>query len=126
MTTEEIRTVVERSGRIRVPRFADEPAHVRISKLADKMLDCAYMRAELEEAWRACARVCRLFEEKIPAEWKGTAPERERSLRVLDPSVWGALMDARQLRTEIEREIHRLTKDEATVSRVYTFLTGTS
>lgn len=127
MTIEEIHTVVEKAARLRAPKFSSGTRVLdKVPALEDHMLTCAYVRGELEDAWRHCARAVAKLEENLPmnsdAIW--TAPRREAFLRENQRDVWGALRDARQLKAEIERQIHRLSKDEAAVSRAYTFITG--
>lgn len=128
MSHDEIRATVGLSSRLRMPQFSpDDRPKRRIDKLCDHMLDCATNRGLLEEAWSVVTRMIGALEEtlmKVPVSHGRTAGEREQIRQLNDPATWGALRDARQLKSEIERQIHRLTKDEATASRAYTFITG--
>lgn len=128
MTTEQIQTAVQLSSGRRMPTFSpDDRKGIRIERLCDHMLDCAMHRGALEEAWSHITRSIGALEEKlmaVPVSHGRTAGEREQIRLLNDPGNWGALRDARQLKAEIERQIHRLTKDEATASRAYTFITG--
>jgi hypothetical protein len=129
MTYDEILTVVRHSSKLRMPGFQpDDRTSVRIEALADHMLACATNRGMLEEVWQWASRlVTNLEEQGLEGEYEvegKTAAERSACRMRLNPEVFGALRDARQAKADIERQIRRLEKDEATASRAYTFITG--
>lgn len=127
MTTGEIEETLASVAKLRAPRFGHKPRiDAKISRLEDHMLACAYARGDLEECWKSLTDAMAILEEVfITVEVSGRlAEDRERERRMADPDSWGGLRDARRLRTQVERQIHRLSKDEAAVSRAYTFITG--
>lgn len=131
MTLEEMRTVVAISVAMRIPRFAQgqRPTN-KIERLEDYLLACAHMRGDLEEAriW-ASRLLCRIedeWDDEDDATLAKTAYARNQAKRAVRPDLYGALQDARQLKQDIDRQIGRLTHDESTSSRAYTFITGSA
>jgi hypothetical protein len=137
MTYDEIGTVLARALVMRSPRFESETmARGKIEAIEDCMLESAYMHGELEEAYHyltfSVAHLKRQVEEMtgyeaaLPSKPAGrhTQADHIAAKRIADPAVFEAGAEARQLMDSIKRQLDRFEWEQATLSRVYTLISG--
>ena len=136
MQVEEIRAVLDRALRLRMPRFgAEQGVRDRIDALDTYLGETAIARGELEEARFYAYEAGRALKEEWDAiaGWETvidkssrnrTQADVEEAKRTINPGLWEGIQEAKYLVERLTDQIKRLTLDDAAASRRYTMLTG--
>lgn len=121
---------------LRVPlQDPNESARVRIEKLEDHLLKCAWHRAELEEALHWAIEAGKLLrrkwdaieghEQMVRSGSRTTKEQIDAAKARIDPDLWDSLNEVRTLVESLRRQIVRLGgTDYDAVSRAYTLISG--
>jgi hypothetical protein len=137
VTVQEIRARLEKALPIRVPLFNPNlQGREKVEQLEDYLAQTAYHRAELEEAlywaWETDKPLrdrwdgVQGWQNLLPRDQKGkpTAKAVAEAKRQIDAATYDALRDLKTLIDALERQIKRLTLDDANTSRRYSLLSG--
>lgn len=131
----EIRQRLEKALKLRIPLF-DPDTHPRekMQKLEAHILQCAYERAELEEALHWGIEIGKQLRVQWDSHrgWEPVAGSKPTQERVNDAKrrtgmqpVWDAMQEMRALVDALERQIKRLGgSDYDAASRAYTLMSG--
>jgi hypothetical protein len=137
VTIQEIRRRLEAALPIRVPLFNPNlQGREKVEQLEDYLAQTAWHRAELEEAlywaWETDKPLRETWEGL--QGWQNLLPREQRSKptakavaeakRQIDGATYDALRDLKLLIDGLERQIKRLTLDDANTSRRYSLLSG--
>lgn len=132
----DIKRILENALGVRVPQFGpDDSPGLKISRLEDHLLKCAWHRGELEEAlyWTLEAgKMLRLkwdglhgYENALPRGTKHTRDQINDAKRAIDPGTWEAMEEVKYIAENLRRQISRLGgTDYDAVSRAYTLISG--
>ncbi len=136
MTPKEVRELLYRAAKIRVPRFKgreQEPnARQKIDEMEDHLFVIARWRCSLEEArlWMHDA-VKSLQDEWDEIEgWEAAAGGKTKQAmvdakRAIRPDLYDGIREGKFLIERLGEQVRRLERDEEqTVSRAYTLLSG--
>lgn len=137
MTVEEIKAALHAALPLRVPIWNPQTtARGKVEALEDYLAQCAYKRADCEEAlywsWEA-EKVLRREWEGIEG-WEALLPSKARSRPTeahvtrakarVKPETYASLSEVKTLIEGLDRQCKRLTRDEETCSRRYSLLSG--
>lgn len=140
MDLEQIRQILERVLKLRVPRFTDDVGpRERANRMGDYLMESAYANGDLiearhalREAERHLADLLRKLEGweamlRIVGNTSGrpTKTQVSEAKRLTAPHIFDAHAEARLLRGSVDDQIERL-KFEAqfVISRAYTIISG--
>lgn len=134
MTLEEARQKLNAALPLRTPLLDPHaPGRAKVEALEDYMATASFHRGELEEAlvWVYDAGAVLRHEWEQIEGYEVALPRGDRTQaavneakRTIDPGTWQGIQEAKHLVDRIGGQIRKLEKDDATVSRLYTLITG--